>query len=196
MSGGPGSLVGAVAHAALLLGPPLAWVGPAAVAPGRAALLVAGALALARSELPAAGSGPAPLGVSAADRAHRIATVVSALGMLALVWACLATAPRAGVGPAQLGVGLSLVAGGAGLRAAAARALGAGFGAAPSSTRELRSDGVYAWLRHPSELGLMGAALGLVILAGSPVAAGVLLWVLLPASAVRVGLEARVLGLP
>jgi len=90
---------------------------------------------------------------------------------LALLTVFLAALLGRGAGSAA---GAVLMAGGVALRWAAMRRLGQWF---VSEVRllpghELVTGGVYRWVRHPSELGLLAIALGAAVLLGSP-AAGV-----------------------
>jgi protein-S-isoprenylcysteine O-methyltransferase Ste14 len=56
------------------------------------------------------------------------------------------------------------------LRAAAMRALADGFVSDPGPRGELVVRGVYRWLRHPSEAGLLTFALGAAVASGSHLA--------------------------
>jgi protein-S-isoprenylcysteine O-methyltransferase Ste14 len=82
------------------------------------------------------------------------------------------------------------------LRAASMRALGASFTseivAVPG--RALVTRGIYARMRHPSEVGLLCIALGLVVLGGSLTAALVVTLVVAPSVVVRILREDRVLA--
>lgn len=90
-------------------------------------------------------------------------------------------------------VGLVVIAAGIALRIAAIRALGDDFVSVPVVPAQLATTGLYRWMRHPSELGLLIAATGAVLLLESPAAAVVTLLVLLPLSIARCRAEDRVL---
>ena len=51
--------------------------------------------------------------------------------------------------------------------------------------------GVYRWLRHPSETGLLAVVLGASLLLGSPLGALLWFWLLLPLVVLRIDLEER-----
>ena len=55
-------------------------------------------------------------------------------------------------------------------------------------------EGVYAWMRHPSETGMLLVALGAAILLGSGVAAAVWGALLLPLALARISIEDRCLS--
>lgn len=87
-------------------------------------------------------------------------------------------------------LGSALMSAGIGLRVAAIRALGARF--ANSVLVEVEApirSGVYRYLRHPSELGLLGIGLGACLLMSSWVAFGVWALGLLPLVLIRVRQE-------
>jgi len=112
-------------------------------------------------------------------------TITGLLLLSLVVMAALGAtnADHAVVAGAAIGLGVVL-------RAAALRSLGRGFGTRPQPGDDLVERGLYAWLRHPSELGLISLAGGFALLGASP-AAG-LLWLLLVAVAqVRVRCEER-----
>jgi protein-S-isoprenylcysteine O-methyltransferase Ste14 len=90
-------------------------------------------------------------------------------------------------------VGLALIAGGIALRIAAIRALGADFVSTPVAPSRVVTTGVYRFLCHPSELGLIAAAAGAAVLLDSRVAAGIALVVLVPLAVVRCAAEDRLL---
>jgi protein-S-isoprenylcysteine O-methyltransferase len=80
------------------------------------------------------------------------------------------------------------------LRLRAIEDLGAGFSSAIEPGRRLVAEGIYAWVRHPSEAGLLLLAGGLSGLGGSWVAAGLVVAVLLPVSILRILQEERSLS--
>lgn len=159
--------LGCVVHALLL-------VTPLAVA-GRSArlwqdpllilfLLVATACFLADAQTLWSGEGDTPPS-SPADRRHARWALASGLALLAVFW--LASLERAISNNTGLDV-LSqmwaiVVAAGVMLRAVAVRTLGRHFvtAIATGNGRSLVRRGVYAWLRHPSETGLLLMAFGM-----------------------------------
>jgi len=90
-------------------------------------------------------------------------------------------------------VGLALIAVGVALRIAAIHSLGADFVSTRAAPSRVVSTGLYRWLRHPSELGLVVAAAGAAVLLGSLCAAAVTIVVLVPLSLHRCAGEDRVL---
>lgn len=54
---------------------------------------------------------------------------------------------------------------------------------------QITRDGIYAWLRHPSEIGLLLIAIGAPLLIGAPLTAGAAALCLLPASSWRMHRE-------
>lgn len=95
---------------------------------------------------------------------------------------------------AQVGVALALL--GVALRGAALRALGPDFVSSPDGRAgaPLRRSGVYGWVRHPSELGLLAFALGQALLLEARLALGLLALGLLPLVVWRTRREDRALG--
>jgi protein-S-isoprenylcysteine O-methyltransferase Ste14 len=110
--------------------------------------------------------------------------LVSALGLLATAWAAVGfpsfSSPLSWLG-------LLAIAAGVVLRALAMRALGASFTseivAIPG--QRLVSHGIYARLRHPSDVGLLLVSLGLAWLGGSAAAAVIALGVVAPSVILR-----------
>lgn len=98
---------------------------------------------------------------------------------------------RDGTPPLVAVLGSGLILSGAGLRLAAIRTLGRAFQSEHQVRRHQRlvESGVFAWARHPSELGLLIAALGVAVLLQSVLAAVVWVVGLMPASLVRIGRE-------
>jgi protein-S-isoprenylcysteine O-methyltransferase Ste14 len=90
-------------------------------------------------------------------------------------------------------IGLALIAAGVGLRIAAIRTLGDDFVSTSTAPLRVVTSGLYRWMHHPSELGLIAAAAGAALLLGSGGAAAVVLFVLVPLSALRCSAEDRVL---
>ena len=90
------------------------------------------------------------------------------VGLLAGFELSLLLAPQGHVAPALCLAGGLMVLSGAALRCLAIRQLGDGFtNTSRPATAALCKDGVYRWLRHPAETGL------LLIAAGFPLALGV-----------------------
>jgi protein-S-isoprenylcysteine O-methyltransferase Ste14 len=83
---------------------------------------------------------------------------------------------------------------GAALRARAIAALGDAFVSAAEPPPQLATSGIYAWVRHPSELGLLLVSLGFALAAPGPCTI-VGLMVVAGSGALRVRREERVLAL-
>ena len=180
-----------VVHAALLT-VPLAVLGrlDALVRPQAVACVVAMVL-LAEME---AGSRNAP-DPSRAGAPGTALALASALGLLGTAWAAIGFPSFAS--PTWSWLGLPLVLLGTAMRVAAFRALGASFTseivAAPGHA--LVRTGIYAHLRHPSDLGLLLVAAGLTCLGTSTSAALLTLAVIAPSVALRILREERALAL-
>jgi protein-S-isoprenylcysteine O-methyltransferase Ste14 len=182
--------VRASAHAALLAVPAVALGRTSFLARPQAIACVLAMLLFAEVEA-ASRSAPDPSGPRAPG--SRLA-LASALGLLATAWSAIA-APAFAPGLATW-LGVPMIAAGIVLRALAMRALGASFTseivAAPGHA--LVTDGIYARMRHPSDIGLLLVALGLVILGGSLTAAAILILVVAPSVFARTIREDRVLA--
>lgn len=104
-------------------------------------------------------------------RAHRLARVTG-IALLLLEWSAVIECRRADeiVPLAQIALGAGLLLSGAACRAAAVRQLGARFvsDATPASGDYFEQTGIYAYVRHPSETGLLLACLGIVVLLAAP----------------------------
>jgi len=119
-------------------------------------------------------------------RFDRVLASVSGLGLLAIAWLSLYDR-----GPTNLVGGVLLLMIGIGLRLTAMRVLGARFRSTLRPTLGARvTTGIFR-LRHPSEIGLVAFGFGLVLLRGSLHAGAVALFLLLPASLIRVSAEER-----
>lgn len=92
-------------------------------------------------------------------------------------------------------IGLALMAAGVGFRYKAIRTLGPFFVTEVTVAAEqpLVQDGIFRYLRHPSEAGLMAVVLGGVTLLGSALGMGLFLFGLLPLVCYRITLEERAL---
>lgn len=136
--------------------------------------------------------GDDPRDVPRLDRALAIVTSAGlALAMLGSVFHVASAGESVGV--ARFFVGLSMAASGAVLRARAISVLGSSFvtGARPLERARVVRD-VYAWLRHPSEVGLWIIAAGLLVV--TPSVAGVIgLALIAGSSTVRIRREERFL---
>jgi protein-S-isoprenylcysteine O-methyltransferase Ste14 len=86
-----------------------------------------------------------------------------------------------------------LIIAGIALRIAAIRTLGARFVSSTTVDRVVVR-GPYRWMHHPSELGLLAIAAGSAALVGSPLAATLAGFVLLPLSVFRCAGEDRELA--
>lgn len=120
--------------------------------------------------------------------------LASALGLLVTTWAAIASPTFTTARAAWLGA--PLVALGIALRAAAIRALGTSFTSeivvVPGQLLVTR--GVYAWMRHPSDAGLLLVALGLSALGASLGALAITLVVVVPSVIARIHAEERALA--
>ncbi len=154
-----------------------AWL----VAPARAShasllVVIAGAGALAFAEAACQ---------SRDDRVqHEPLSLWTAMALLGLLLSsALWSSP--GAAPAVGGV---LMAAGIALRAAAMRALAADFVSEARPTARLCDSGIYRWLRHPSETGLLCFALGAAVASGA-LGAWLALGVLVTLSLLRIERE-------
>jgi protein-S-isoprenylcysteine O-methyltransferase Ste14 len=113
------------------------------------------------------------------------------LALLLTFWTALATC-----GPGTAAFGFAAMLAGVLLRAAAIRQLGGSFVTAVRVTpgQELLRRGVYAHLRHPSETGVLLAALGGCLLLGSGAGLAVGAALLVPLACLRVRREDAVLA--
>ena len=172
-------------------------VGPRALGADVGFFLV-GASALCLADL--AGLGPLrPMAAPVASHDHRILALAWAQGLavLAVFWTGLVQrlGDHALVVPMSLRiVGFICMLAGALLRYAAIRALGARFVTEIHVGPELVRRGVYGRIRHPSETGLLLAAMGAGLLLSSPAAGAVFVVLLLPVVVVRTRIEDDALG--
>jgi protein-S-isoprenylcysteine O-methyltransferase Ste14 len=178
-------------HAAVVMLPAVALAGPTVVTRPRALACIAGMLLFGESESAACSGADA---CRAGAPGTRLA-LVSALALLAAGWVAIAV-PSAIAVWSPVWLGSLLVLAGIALRAVAMRTLGPAFTseivAAPG--RALVTRGIYAWFRHPSEVGLFLVALGIASLGASAAALGIVVTVLAPSILIRVAREDRVLG--
>lgn len=139
--------------------------------------------------LEASAASPEPARPWSRDQAGALATgvVLLAVQLSAIVEHHLA---RRASHPA----GLLLIAAGIGLRVGAIRALGRDFVSVTVAPAALRRAGLYRWLWHPSELGLLAAAAGAAVLMRSAYAAALTALVLVPLSVLRARAEDRALA--
>ena len=122
-------------------------------------------------------------------QAVRVALLVG-ICLLAAFWS--AQIERLALGPSSLiihALGASFVLIGIALRVAAIRALGPRFVSDICVGRSMVRDGIYAWMRHPSEIGLLLLATGGPLLIGAPLTAGAAVIMLLPISRWRMQRE-------
>jgi protein-S-isoprenylcysteine O-methyltransferase Ste14 len=96
--------------------------------------------------------------------------------------------------PAMQIVGALFVVVGIALRVGAIRTLGAQFVSDIQIGGPIVRDGIYAWLRHPSEIGLLLIAIGAPLLISSPLTAIAAATVLLPISLWRMRRESTALA--
>lgn len=165
--------------------------------PAVAAILLL-ATALVISELSAAGTRRrTSVRPAEADRWPLRLAACTGASLLALFWLALFEHVGRTTSPVVAISGGLLMALGICLRCVAIRALGPHF----VSEVVVRSDqtlvrcGIYRFLRHPSEAGLLAISLGACLLLGSPMAATVWATIFLPLALVRMVLEDRQLRL-
>jgi protein-S-isoprenylcysteine O-methyltransferase Ste14 len=96
--------------------------------------------------------------------------------------------------PAMVVMGATLLGAGIALRVTAIRALGPAFVSTTTTPIRLVRTGPYRYLQHPSEVGLLAAAVGGAALLGSGIAAVVIAIVLVPLSVVRCAAEDRTIA--
>lgn len=114
------------------------------------------------------------------------------LGLLVLFWSAQIESLAGGSRSIGMqGTGGALLVAGTLLRIQAIRALGSQFVSDIRVGPQLVSDGIYAVLRHPSEIGLLLIAVGAPLLIGSPVTAAGAATLLLPISLWRMQRENR-----
>jgi protein-S-isoprenylcysteine O-methyltransferase Ste14 len=178
---------------------PAAFLGASSVALGAdVGLFLIGASALCLADL--AGLGHLhPMAAPVASHDHRILALAWAqsLAVLTVFWTGLVQhlGDHALVVPTSLRVvGFVLMLTGALLRHAAIRTLGARFVTEIHAGPELVRRGVYGRIRHPSETGLLLAAMGTGLLLSSPAAGAVFVFLLLPVVVLRTRIEDEALG--
>ena len=134
-------------------------------------------------------------GIVADMWAQRVAQIVG-LVLFTLFWLAQAEAlwQASDVEPWLCLCGAILVAVGVGLRAVAIRTLGRHF-VSDIRVEQVVRTGVYRWLRHPSEIGLVMMATGVPLLLGSTTSSFLALFILTPFSLWRVGREEAALRL-
>jgi len=183
-------VVAALVHA-VVVAAPLALRPPRAAWPG-ALLVVALSVALSTSEASSRkSSDPARLGAPGTRSA-----LASAVGLLLTTWAALvfpsSITPPFGMLAAAAAAGISGVA----LRVVAVRTLGDAF---TSETvlvpgRPVVTRGLYAWLRHPSDVGLVVFAFALAAATASVPAAAIVAATVVPSTLIRIAREERLLA--
>jgi protein-S-isoprenylcysteine O-methyltransferase Ste14 len=171
-------------------------VGPRALG-ADVGLFLVGASALCLADL--AGLGPLrPAVAPVASHDHRVLALAWAQGLavLAVFWTGLGqrlSGPITVPGSVKV-FGFVCMLAGALLRYAAIRALGARFVTEIHVGPELVRRGVYGRIRHPSETGLLLAAMGAGLLLSSSAAGAVFVVLLLPVVVVRTRTEDEALG--
>ena len=93
--------------------------------------------------------------------------------------------------PALFVTGGTLIVLGVSLRVTAIRALGSAFVSTTTAPTRIIRSGPYRFMRHPSEVGLLAAAVGAAVLLSSGLAAGVIAFALAPLIIVRCAAEDR-----
>jgi protein-S-isoprenylcysteine O-methyltransferase len=91
-------------------------------------------------------------------------------------------------------VGVALLASGIALRVSAIRTLGAAFVSTTSAPLRIVRSGPYRFMKHPSEVGLLAAAVGAAALLASGIAAAVIAIALAPLVVVRCAAEDRTIA--
>ena len=113
----------------------------------------------------------------------------SAMGLsVLLTWWIALTTSSVVLGWVSL-FGFILMVSGAWLRREAILALGGDFVSDVAPGDRLCTTGVFAWFRHPSEVGLLACVLGGCVVFGSPTAVAFWLIVVIPLSLLRVRIE-------
>lgn len=121
--------------------------------------------------------------------AMRVAAVVG-LSLLGIFWAAQIEALGSARNLSTLNLlGASTLICGVVLRCVAIRSLGPRFMSDIQVDGTMVRDGIYAWLRHPSEIGLILIAVGGPLLIGAPITAAVAVLTLLPISLWRMHRE-------
>jgi len=130
-----------------------------------------------------------------ASRSGRAICQTNGVAVLLCVWLALTFRQTTGDAFPVLCevIGLSMMFAGALIRGHAIATLGETFVSRESPKGRFRTDKIYAWLRHPSECGLLMATLGGSIMMSSLVAATWWIAVLVPLSLLRTKFEERAL---
>lgn len=127
--------------------------------------------------------------------AMRVALIVG-ISLLLLLWAAQIERCWSRVtSPTLLGCGLLLMMVGVSLRIAAIRALGEQFISDIRREGEIIQTGIYSWLRHPSEIGLLLIAAASPLVVGAPRTSAVAVVLLTPISLWRMHRENVALSL-
>ena len=182
-----------IVHAAVLMAPLAALGRLTALARPNAIACVVAMLALGEIEA-ASRTSPDPSRTGAPGTRLALA---SALGLLGTAWAAIGfpsgTPPGWAAPSAWIGALLVIV--GTALRVSAIRALGASFTSEIVAPHAVVRRGIYARMRHPSDVGLLLVAAGLASLGGSALAAVIATLVVVPSVALRIAREDRALAL-
>jgi protein-S-isoprenylcysteine O-methyltransferase Ste14 len=125
------------------------------------------------------------------DRQARCLALANGLAMLGLCWLSLITGATLSIASALPWIGLAMMLGGAALRHAAIRALGENFvtEVTVTASQRLVRAGIYSYIRHPSETGLLLGMLGVAVLLSSWMGFAFWLIVLIPLALWRLQLE-------
>ena len=118
---------------------------------------------------------------------QKLACCATGLSVLLTWWIALATSSSVTTWVSLVGFSVMLI--GTWLRREAILSLGGDFVSAVTPGDQLCTRGVFAWFRHPSEVGLLLCVLGGCLTLGSLTAAGFLLVVVTPLSVLRVRME-------
>ena len=131
------------------------------------------------------------------DERARMLAAATGISVLLIFWTALLSRARSPVliDPLAVFAGALFLVGGTGLRFAAIHTLGPAFATEVSvrPDQSLVLEGVYRYMRHPSETGLLLVTLGAVVLAGGVATLAVWCSLLIPLVALRIRLEERCL---
>lgn len=160
------------------------WVG------SFAAIVLLAAVLESRSVKPCHASRPVEI---QDPQAMRLAQIVG-IGLLLLFWGSQLEHRFAGVAwPAMQVAGGLLLTLGLWLRVTAIRTLGADFVSDIRAPSRRCAEGIYQWLDHPSEVGLIGIVIGAPLLLGAPRCLVLACVFFIPSSLLRIRRENRVL---
>ena len=159
------------------------------------ALLVGCSLIAVTAEAASQRGTDPPLDRSATGLLDRGLALLTGIGLL-VVWllSLLHVGPTSPIGRAHA-IGAAMLVAGAAVRCVAVRALGQRFVTAARPRGALQVSGIYRWVRHPSETGLLAMGAGAALFAEGAISPWIVLAVVLvPSSLLRVRREDRELA--